>query len=141
LPWTPILDDLNDYKIQVTGLAPGNYQVRIDSVSVAELSAQSLASGVDLSTEVLKVGPIAQQAKQVKEAVEAKNRYHHDQIFRGIVLTGVPEWVYAAVPREQLEEKKKVLIEQRLQKVSELDEQVAKALILRPHTFEITKTN
>ena len=141
LPWTPILDDLNDYKIQVTGLAPGNYQVRIDSVSVAELSAQSLASGVDLSTEVLKVGPIAQQAKQVKEAVEAKNRYHHDQIFRGIVLTGVPEWVYAAVPREQLEDKKKVLIDQRLQKVSELDEQVAKALILRPHTFEITKAD
>ena len=77
----------------------------------------------------------------IKEAVEAKNRYHHDQIFRGIVLTGVPEWVHAVVPREHLEEKKKALIEQRLQKVSELDEQVAKALILRPHTFEITKTN
>jgi hypothetical protein len=141
LPWTPILDELNDYKIQITGLAPGNYQVRIDSVAVAELNSQALANGVDISAEVLKTGPIAQQAKKVKEAIENKNRYHHDQIFRGIVLTGVPEWVYAVLPREQLEEKKKELIAQRLQKVSELDEEVAKALSLSPHTFEISKAD
>jgi lysophospholipase L1-like esterase len=141
LPWTPILDELNDYKIQITGLAPGNYQVRIDSVAVAELSSQELANGIDLSAQVLKTGPIAQQAKKVKEAIENKNRYHHDQIFRGIVLTGVPEWVYAVLPREQLEEKKKELIAQRLQKVSELDEEVAKALTLSPHTFEISKAD
>ncbi|MCX6131924.1 MAG: hypothetical protein NTX25_23065, partial [Proteobacteria bacterium] len=125
LPWTPILDDLNDYKIQVTGLAPGKYKVRIDSVEVAELTAESLASGVDLSAEVLKSGPIAAQAKRVKEAVENKNRYHHDQIFR----------------REQLEEKKKALIQQRLQKVTELDAQVAESLVIQPHQFEIVKAN
>ena len=34
--------------------------------------------------------------KAVKEAVEKKNRFHHDMIFRGIVLAGgVPDWVYA----------------------------------------------
>lgn len=141
LPWTPILDDLNDYKIQVTGLAPGKYKVRIDSVEVAELTAESLASGVDLSAEVLKSGPIAAQAKKVKEAVENKNRYHHDQIFRGIVLTGVPEWIYSVVPREQLEEKKKALIQQRLQKVTELDAQVAESLVMQPHQFEIVKAD
>jgi len=141
LPWTPILDQLNDYKIQVTGLAPGKYKVRIDSVDVAELTAESLATGVDLSAEVLKTGPIAEQAKRVKEAVEKKNRFHHDQIFRGIVLTGVPEWIYSVVPREQLEEKKNALIKERLEKVSQLDAEVTESLKLKPHQFEIVKAD
>ena len=141
LPWTPILDELNDYKIQVTGLEPGNYQIRIDSIAVAEFSSESLAKGIDISAEVLKTGPIADQAKKVKEAVENKNRYHHDQIFRGIVLTGVPDWVYAAVPREELEAKKKDLIDQRLQKVAELDATVTETLTMQPHRFEIVKAD
>lgn len=141
LPWTPILDELNDYKIQVTGLAPGKYKVRIDSVDVAELTAESLGAGVDIAAEVLKSGPIAEQAKKVKEAVESKNRYHHDQIFRGVVLTGVPEWIYSVVPREQLEEKKNALINERLEKVAQLDVQVAESLKMQPHQFEIVKAD
>jgi len=122
-------------------LEPGNYQIRIDSIAVAEFSSESLAKGIDISAEVLKTGPIADQAKKVKEAVENKNRYHHDQIFRGIVLTGVPDWVYATVPREELEAKKKDLIDQRLQKVAELDATVAKTLTMQPHRFEIVKAD
>ena len=141
LPWTPILDELNDYKIQVTGLAPGKYKVRIDSVDVAELSAESLGAGVDIAAEVLKSGPIAEQAKKVKEAVENKNRYHHDQIFRGIILTGVPEWIYSVVPREQLEEKKNALVNERLEKVAQLDVQVAESLKMEPHQFEIVSAD
>ena len=141
LPWTPILDELNDYKIQVTGLAPGKYKVRIDSVDVAELSAESLGAGVDIAAEVLKSGPIAEQAKKVKEAVENKNRYHHDQIFRGIVLTGVPEWIYSVVPREQLEEKKNALVNERLEKVAQLDVQVAESLKMERHQFEIVSAD
>ena len=141
LPWTPILDELNDYKIQVTGLAPGKYKVRIDSVDVAELSAESLGAGVDIAAEVLKSGPIAEQAKKVKEAVEKKNRYHHDQIFRGIVLTGVPEWIYSVVPREQLEEKKNALVTERLEKVAQLDVEVAESLKMQAHYFEIVNAD
>ncbi|MBM3965414.1 MAG: SGNH/GDSL hydrolase family protein [Planctomycetes bacterium] len=137
LPWTSILDELNDYRLQVAGLAPGKYKVRIDGVDIAELSSESLAAGVDIAADVLKAGPIAEQAKKVKAAVENKNRYHHDQIFRGIVLNNVPEWVYAAIPREQLEEKKKEIIAQRLLKVSELDGEVAAALKMQSHQFEI----
>ena len=141
LPWTPILDELNDYKIQVTGLAPGKYKVRIDSVDVAELSAESLGAGMDIAAEVLQSGPIAEQAKKVKEAVENKNRYHHDQIFRGIILTGVPEWIYSVVPREQLEEKKSALVNERLEKVAQLDVQVAESLKMEPHQFEIVSAD
>ncbi len=138
LPWAPILDELNDYKIQITGLAQGDYKIKIDGVEVAQRSATDMAAGVDLSAEVLKTGPIAEQVKQVRSAVENKNRLHHDQIFRGIILAGdVPQWVYTAIPREQLEAKKKALIEERLQKVAELDAEVAASLKLKPHQFEI----
>jgi hypothetical protein len=57
------------------------------------------------------------------------------------MLTGVPEWIYSVVPREQLEEKKKALIQQRLQKVTELDAQVAESLVMQPHQFEIVKAD
>ncbi len=63
---------MNDYKIQVTGLASGKYRVRIDSVDVAELTSEQRATGMDISAEVLKPGPLADQAKKVKEAVENK---------------------------------------------------------------------
>ena len=38
---------------------------------------------------------LADQAKAVKSAVEAKNNFHHNLIFRGIVLSNVsiPEWL------------------------------------------------
>ena len=96
---------------------------------------------MDIAAEVLKSGPIAEQAKKVKEAVENKNRYHHDQIFRGIVLTGVPEWIYSVVPREQLEEKKNALVNERLEKVAQLDVEVAESLKMQPHQFEIVNAD
>ena len=33
-------------------------------------------------------GPVAKQAKALYAAVVAKNKYYHDEIFRGIVLNG-----------------------------------------------------
>jgi hypothetical protein len=75
--------------------------------------------------------------KAVRAAVEAKNKFHHDMIFRGIVLSNVPEWVFAAVPRDELEAKKKGVIEERLAKLPALDAEVAKALVMKPSTFDI----
>jgi hypothetical protein len=82
-------------------------------------------------------GPIAEQVKAVKAAVEAKNRFHHDMIFRGIVLSGTPEWIYSVMPREELEAKKQKVIADRLAKVAELDAVVAKTLIMKPHSVEV----
>jgi hypothetical protein len=57
------------------------------------------------------------------------------------VLTGVPEWIYSIIPREQLEEKKKALVNERLQKVAELDAQVAESLKMQSHQFEVVKAD
>jgi lysophospholipase L1-like esterase len=137
LPWAGILEELNDYRLKVTGLAPGKYEVRVGGKTIAELTADQLAAGANLASGALKEGPIADQAKAVRTAVESKNRYHHDMIFRGVVLSNVPEWVYSVVSREELEAKKKTIIEERLAKVPALDADVAKALVMKANTFEI----
>lgn len=135
---TPILEDLNDYNLKVTGLPAGKYAVSIGDAKVAELTAEQLAAGTNLAAAALANGPIATQVKAVKAAVEAKNRFHHDMIFRGLVLAGgVPEWVYTVVPCEELEAKKKALHEERLAKLPALDAEVAKTLAMKANTFQI----
>jgi hypothetical protein len=104
---------------------------------IAELTAAQLAAGANLASGVLSEGPVADQAKAVRTAVEAKNRFHHDMIFRGVVLSNVPEWVYSVVPREELEARKKAIIEERLAKVPALDAEVAKTLVMKANTFDI----
>ncbi|MDZ4687294.1 MAG: SGNH/GDSL hydrolase family protein [Planctomycetaceae bacterium] len=137
LPWAPILEDLNDYRLKVTGLAAGKYEVRIGGKKVAELTAEQLAAGANLAAGALADGPIAEQVKAVRTAVEAKNRFHHDLIFRGVVLSNVPEWIYAAIPRDELETKKKAIIDERLAKLPALDADVAKTLVMKANVFEI----
>jgi lysophospholipase L1-like esterase len=137
LPWAPLLEELNDYRLKVTGLAAGKYEIRIGGKKVAELTAEQLGAGANLATGALAEGPIADQAKAVRAAVETKNRFHHDSIFRGIVLSNVPDWVYSVVPREQLEAKKPAIIQERLAKLPALDAEVAKALVMKANTFEV----
>ncbi len=137
LPWSPILEELNDYRLKVTGLATGKYEVRVGGKRIAELTADQLAAGVNLAQGALSDGPIAEQAKAVRAAVEAKNKFHHDMIFRGVVLSNVPEWIYSVVPREELEAKKKTVVAERLAKLPALDADVAKVLVMKANTFDI----
>ena len=140
LPHAPLLEELNDYRLKVTGLAAGKYEVRIGGKKVAELTSEQLATGANLAAGALADGPIAEQVKAVVSAVKAKNDFHHNEIFRGIVLNGnVPAWVYDVIPisRDDLEAKKQALIMVRLDKLPELDAVVAKALEMKANTFEI----
>src|SRR5207302_1469132 len=98
LPWSPILEELNDYRLKVTGLAAGKYEVRVGGKKIAELTAEQLAAGANLASGALRDGPIADQTKAVREAVQKKNSFHHDMIFRGLVLSGgVPDWIYSVI--------------------------------------------
>jgi hypothetical protein len=137
LPWAPILEELNDYRLKVTGLAAGKYEVRVGGQRIAELSAEQLAAGVNLASAALSAGPIADQSNAVRTAVENKNKYHHDMIFRGVVLSNVPDWLYGAVSREDVEARRKAVVEERLAKLPALDAEVAKALTMKANTFDI----
>lgn len=137
LPWTPILEELNDYRLKVTGLAAGKYEVKIGGKKIAELTSDQLSAGVNLASAALATGPIAEQAQAVRAAVESKNRYHHDAIFRGIVLAGVPDFVYSIIPKPEFDTKKQALIDERLAKLPAMDAAVVKACEMKPNTFEI----
>ncbi len=139
LKWSPILDDLTDYRLKVTGLKDGSYEVRLGGKKVAEYSAAELAKGINLAAAALKEGPVADQAKAVKTAIEKKNQYHHDRIFRGVVLAGVqvPDWLDLKLNQAEIERRRQAAFEERLAKMSEYDDAVRNALEMKPHTVEI----
>ena len=141
LPWAPILEELNDYRLKVTGLPVGTYAVQLDGTKIAELTAEQLAAGTNLAAAALQAGPIAEQVKDVRTAVENKNRYHHDMIFRGIVLSSVPEWIYSVVPQAELEIKKQAVIQERLTTLAAMDAEIAKTLEMKAHTVELVPVN
>jgi lysophospholipase L1-like esterase len=140
LKWSPILEQLNDYRLKVTGLKGDRYEVRLGGKKVAEYSAEELAKGVNLAPAALKDGPVAEQARAVKAAVEKKNRYFHDRIFRGVVLAnvgGIPDWLGIKLTPEEVEEKRRAAYEERMAKMPEYDAEVRTALEMKPHTVEV----
>lgn len=139
LTWSPLLEQLNTYQLKVTGLKPGSYEVRLEGKKVAAHSADELAKGVNLADAVLTTGPIAEQVKAVKAAIEAKNRYHHDRIFRGVVLANaaVPEFLNLNITPADIETKRKAAYEERMAKLPEFDAAIRKTLTTKPHKVEI----
>jgi lysophospholipase L1-like esterase len=126
LKWAPLLEEMNDYGLKVTGLKPGRYEVRLGDKKAAEYSAAELAKGVNLASAALAAGPVAEQVNRVWKAVTDKNRYFHDQVFRGVVLNGK----VAANEREGLYQK-------RMERMPELDAAVRRALVMEPYMVEI----
>src|SRR5262249_25498643 len=106
---------------------------------VAEFDADALARGVNLAEAALGAGPLADQVKAVKAAIEAKNKYHHDRIFRGVVLAqaSIPDWLVLNISAAEIESRRKATREQPRAKRPELDAAIRKALEVRPHTVEI----
>src|SRR5262249_42494681 len=87
LKWATILDELNDHRLKVTGLKEGKYEVRLNNKPVASFRGDELGNGVKLAAAILgqkgqNPNPILEQVLAVKAAVEKKNQYHHDRIFR-----------------------------------------------------------
>src|SRR5260370_6843900 len=100
-----------------------------------EYTGEDLAKGVNLASAALKTGPIADQVKAVKEAVEKKNKYHHDSIFSGVVRSGVPDWL--KLTPKVIEERREAAFKERMEKMPALDTEVRKALEIKPHTVEV----
>jgi lysophospholipase L1-like esterase len=139
LHWTPILDELNQYKLKVTGLKPGRYEIRLGNKKAAVFADSELSAGVNLASAALKAGPIADQVNRVWQAVQAKNTYYHDQIFRGVVLVMVkfPDFLEINMSPEEIEAKRKSAVAARLTKMPQYDEAIQKALNMRPYKVEI----
>jgi len=139
LKWVPIREELNQYGLKVSGLKPGNYEVRLNGKPVAKHPAAELAAGVNLAAAALAQGPVADQVKSVWAAVVAKNKYYHDQIFRGIVLAqiNVPDYLGLNISQAEIKAKRESALAERMAKMPELDAAVRKALEMRPHQVEV----
>ncbi|WP_437228848.1 GDSL-type esterase/lipase family protein [Planctomicrobium sp. SH661] len=77
LPIAPTVFALSKYTLQVSGLKEGKYALKINSVTVAELTSLQLAEGVNLTAygpEMLpeSQNPIAVQGTSILKAVAAK---------------------------------------------------------------------
>ena len=83
LKLAPLLDDLDRYELQVTGLAAGDYEVSIDGEVVAKVGADTLANGYNMATTI---GPITKQSKAVMDLVFEKNNLFYKR-WRNAVRT------------------------------------------------------
>ena len=132
-------DELNEYGLKVTGLKPGNYELRLNGTKVADYTADELAGGVNLTKAVLAAGPVAEQVNAVWSAVKAKNSYYHDRIFRGVVLAfvSIPDFLGVKLEPAEIEAKRQSAITERMAKLPELDEAIRQALAPRAHRVEL----
>ena len=136
LKWLPILEELNDYRLKVSGLKAGRYEIRLAGVKVADCSNDELSAGVNLAAAVLAAGPIADQVKAVWAAISAKNGYFRDKIFGGVVQAGgVPEFM--GITPEAVEAKREAVFKERMQEMNKKFEAIRKALVMQAHQVEI----
>lgn len=140
LKWAPLLEDMNQYGLKVAGLKEGKYDVNLNGKKIASYSAAELAKGVNLAEAALASGPVADQVKDVVKAVNDKTTYYHGQIFRGLILANVAKHPdFKDVPKDGIEKRRQALIQERMQKMPELDAAIRKALAPRSHMVEIVR--
>jgi lysophospholipase L1-like esterase len=137
--WAPVRDELNHYGLKITGLKPGNYEVRLNGTKVAAFTAEELAEGVNLTKPVLATGPVAEQVAAVWTAVKAKNSYYHDRVFRGIVLAqiSIPDFLGLKLDPAEIEAKRQSAMAERMAKLLELDAAIRQTLAPRSHRVEV----
>ena len=122
LTWSPIMEDMNQYTLKVTGLAEGKYDVRLGGKTVAQYTNLQLAAGVNLAAAALKAGPVADQVQAIWNAIKEKNQFNHDQIYRGLILSNSTDMVK---------------IESLRAEVAKRDAEIQKLRVISPHTVEI----
>lgn len=140
LKWSPIADEMNQYMLKVTGLPAGKYEVRLGGRKIEEYADTALAEGVNLAQPALAGGPVADQVQAVVAAVQAKNSFFHDRMFRGITLTGasIPDFVEnRAGMLAEIETQRASVFAKRMEDLRKLDDAVRNALALKPHVVEV----
>lgn len=138
LKWAPtLLDDMNYYGLKIEGLKPGKYEIKFAGKKVAERSDEELGKGVNLADAALTAGPVADKVNQVWKAVQDKNRYFHDQIFRGVVLAGPKSPVFKDRDPSDFDNIRKEAYAERMQKMPALDAAVRDALKIEPYLVEV----
>lgn len=109
LDWAPILQDLNQDILRVTGLKAGHYMLQIDEVDVRAFSSEQLAAGVNLALET--GTPQARQAHAVLELVKQRQQIIAEELRR---IAQVEHQTAPDLPHPVTLEQMKPLIEKRI---------------------------
>lgn len=84
--WMPIPETINGYRLRVTGLEPGEYEVRAEGRSLGKYSAERLARGENIASATANGwfpgGPWDAQSDAVKELVDARDKAWGGEEFR-----------------------------------------------------------
>ena len=121
LPLYPVILDLSQYTLKVTGLKDASYALKVNGILTATLAAKDLEAGVNLTAfgpipQAKEVNPIAAQGRAVLAAVSAKE---------GLVgqWRGLSQRAHAAGAAPELKEQLAALTK----KVEESDEKIREA--------------
>lgn len=119
----PPIAGMSRWMLTVTGLPAGGYDVAMDGVQVATVSAAELAKGWNLGT--LEKGPVADQGREILKLVAAKEGLVGQ--WRGLSRNN------AAQPTEQ----GKADLEKLAAQILEADARIREAAQPKPHRFTI----
>ena len=131
LKLAPILQDLDRYELQVTGLPAGTYELSIDGESVGKASSEDLAKGWNLATSA---GPITKQAQEVLALVFQKNNLFF-QRWRTVQLYEFPAWAQSP----EAESKRAAELARLDSQIAETEAQIDAARKPKSHHFELRK--
>jgi hypothetical protein len=137
LQWVPILEELNDYGLKVTGLKAGQYDVLLDGAKLARYSDAELSGGVNLAAAALQSGPIAAQVNGAWKALVAKNQFHHDRIFNSFLrnMAFIPDWLN--LKPEEVQREREAAWRQRTAEYRAMQDALRQALAPRPHWMAV----
>ena len=131
LKLAPILQDLDRYELQVTGLPEGTYELSIDGESAGKASNEDLAKGWNLATSA---GPITKQAQEVLALVFQKNNLFY-QRWRAVQLYEFPAWAQSP----ETESKRAAELARLDKQIAETEAQIDAARKPKSHHFELRK--
>lgn len=127
----PILEDLNVYELQISGLSEGNYEVSIDGEPAAKCGADELAKGLNLATQN---SPVTKQARQVLDLVFKKNNQYYTR-WRSVQLYEFPHWAQSP----ELEKQRETELKRLDQQIAETEAEIDQARIPKTHHFKISR--
>jgi len=131
LKLAPILQDLNRYELQVTGLPDGTYELSIDGESAAKASSEDLAKGWNLATSA---GAITKQSQDVLALVFQKNNLFF-QRWRSVQLHEFPGWAQSP----EVESKRAAELARFDSQIADTEVQINTARKPKSHHFELRK--
>jgi len=133
LKLAPILEELDRYELQISGLPGGTYEVNIDGESAAKVTGEELAKGWNLARQA---GPITKQAEKVLGLVFQKNNLYYTR-WRNVQLYLFPEWARGS----DLETRRDAELARLDQQIAELEKEIDATRKPLGHRFEIKPQN